>query len=379
MTERFEIHIANEILADLHDRLTNIRWPGTRDSSPWERGADYDYLYSLIAYWKEGFDWRKQEANLNSLHQFCCTIDGVDIHFIHEKGKGPNPMPLILSHGWPDSIVRYQKIIPLLTDPASYGGNSVDSFDVIIPSLPGFGFSNAPQVRGYNNAQISDLWAKLMTDILGYKKFSAAGGDIGSGVTRYLAINHPEMLYGIHLTDIGIIRDIIARQDFELSGEEARYKELATNWLSQEGAYMSMQSTKPLTLAYGLSDSPVGLAAWIIEKFRAWSDCDGDLANVFSKDELLTNIMLYWATNSIGSSARIYFENSHTLPKMKKIDIPTGMALFPADILLPPKIWTEQNLNIVQWTEMPKGGHFTAMEVPTLFTEDIRAFFRIFR
>ena len=219
-----------------------------------------------------------------------------------------------------------------------------------------------------------------MTEELGYKKFAAAGGDIGSGVTRYLALNHPELLLGIHLTDMGIIKDLVYSQDqADFSEEELQYKRKAQEWLSHEGAYMSLQSTKPQTLAYGLSDSPVGLAGWIIEKFRAWSDCNGNLRQSFAEDELLTNVMIYWVTNTIGPSTHMYYENSHSLPSMGSIEVPTGIALFPADILLPPKKWALRNLNITSWTSMPRGGHFTAMEEPELLADDIRTFYRPFR
>lgn len=378
--EKFYIQVPDEVLDDLKYRLEHVRWPDQLENSDWERGTDINYLKSLISYWRDQFDWRAQEKELNRFSQFRCNVDGIDIHFIHEKGKGPNPTPIILTHGWPDSFIRYQKIIPLLTDPASYGGDPKESFDVIVPSLPGFGFSSSCKHSGMNNYRVSELWAKLMKEKLGYDKFAAAGGDVGSGVTRYLALNHPELLIGIHLTDIGIIRDLIASQDnSELSEKELNYKKNAAQWISNEGGYMSIQSTKPQTLAYSLSNSPVGLAAWIIEKFRGWSDCNGNLEQKFSKDELLTNIMIYWITNSIGSSARIYYENTHSLPPMGRIDVPTGMALFPADVILPPKEWAMRNLNITRWTTMPRGGHFTAMEEPELLAEEIRAFFNPYR
>ena len=377
---RFHIDVDNALIDDLKYRLKHSRWPSEIEGFSWERGTDQSYLQLLVAYWHDHFDWRKQESELNRFSHFQCTIDGIDIHFIHEQGKGRNPLPIILTHGWPDSFLRYQKIIPLLTDPARYGGNPDDSFDVIIPSLPGFGFSGRPTIEGFNNSKVSDLWVKLMTEELGYKKFAAGGGDIGSGVTRYLAASHPELLVGIHVTDIGIIRNILTVQDDAvLSDEERQYKVNAQRWIAQEGGYMALQATKPQTLAYGLSDSPVGLAAWIIEKFRAWSDCNGELTKRFSNDELLTNIMIYWITNTISSSAGIYYENTHSLPALGKIEVPTGVALFPADILLPPKKWAEQNLNISRWTTMPRGGHFTAMEEPELLADDIRSFYRQFR
>ncbi|MBV7271412.1 epoxide hydrolase [Clostridium sp. PL3] len=378
--ERFNIQVSDEVLDDLKYRLEHVRWPDQLEGSTWKRGTDINYLQLLASYWREQFDWRAQETELNRFSQFRCNVDGIDIHFVHERGNGPSPIPIILTHGWPDSYIRYQKIIPLLTDPANHGGDLEDSFDVIVPSLPGFGFSSRPKHSDVNNYRVSELWTKLMTEKLGYSKFAAAGGDVGSGVTRYLALNHPELLIGIHLTDIGIIRDLMTSQDnVGLSEEELQYKKSASLWIANEGGYMSIQSTKPQTLAYGLSDSPVGLAAWIIEKFRAWSDCGGDLQQRFSEDELLTNIMIYWVTNSIGSSARIYYENIHSLPPMGRIEVPTGMALFPADILLPPKEWAERNLNITRFTKMLSGGHFTAMEEPELLAEEIRAFFRPYR
>ncbi len=375
----YQIQVSDEVLNDLKYRLDHTRWPDYTDNSGWEKGTEIGYLQSLISYWREHFDWRKQEAELNRFSQFHCNIDGIDVHFVHERGKGSNPIPIILTHGWPDSFLRYQKIIPLLTDPVRFGGDPDDSFDVIVPSLPGFGFSVLPDNRAVNNFQVSELWARLMTEELGYKKFAAAGGDVGSGVTRYLALNHPELLVGIHLTDIGILRNLLTSDDAKLTEEELQYKKSAQDWISREGAYMSIQSTKPRTLAYGLSDSPVGLASWIIEKFHAWSDCNGNLNQSYTMDELLTNIMIYWVTKTIGSSAQIYYENAHTLPPMEYIEVPTGIALFSADVLLPPKEWAEKNLNITHWTSMPRGGHFAAMEEPELLANDIRTFYRQFR
>ncbi|TXK74522.1 epoxide hydrolase family protein [Paenibacillus sp. N3.4] len=377
--ERFQIQVSDEVLDDLQYRLNHIRWPDQLEDSAWKQGTELRYLQSLVAYWRDHFDWRAQEAKLNRFAQFRSTVDGIDVHFVHERGKGPNPLPIILTHGWPDSYLRYQKIIPFLTDPTAHGGDPEDAFDVIVPSLPGFGFSSRPD-RGVNNFHASEMWAKLMTQELGYNKFAAAGGDMGSGVTRYLAANHPELLVGIHLTDIGIIRDLMTAQDpARLSEEELQYKKKAQEWLALEGGYISIQSTRPQTLAYGLSDSPAGLAGWLIDKFRAWSDCKGDLAQRFSEDELLTHIMIYWVTNTIGSTARMYYENSHSLPPLGRIEVPTAVALFPADILLPPKEWAVRNLNITRWNAMTRGGHFTALEEPELFVKDIREFYRSFR
>ena len=378
--ENFTINISDDFIEDLSARLKNTRWTNGRESLKWEYGTNKAYLKDFVSYWIEEYDWKKQEKQFNSYPQFKCNVDGVDIHFFHIKGKGKNPIPIILTHGWPDSFIRYQKIIPILTDPTRFGRNSNDSFDVVIPSVPGFGFSTLPDSKGVNNSDIADLWIKLMTKNLGYEKFGALGGDVGSGVTRYLAYKYPEHLIGIHLTDAGIRRDIVFSNNNEnLSTEEIQYKQSALKWISTEGAYMSIQSTKPQTLSYGLSDSPVGLSAWILEKFYTWGDCNGNLEKRFSKDELLNNIMIYWLTNSIGTSNHLYYENTHSLPKIGKIIVPTGLALFSKDVLIPPKKWVESNLNVVHWTDIPEGGHFTAMEVPDLFADDVIKFYHNLR
>lgn len=272
------------------------------------------------------------------------------------------------------------KLIPLLTDPEEHGGDPADAFDVIVPSLPGFGFSDRPTVRGMATAQTAELWARLMRDVLGYARFAAAGGDIGSGVTQHLALAHPELLVGIHLTYLNA--NVPLSEQPNLSEAEQNYVQAVQQWSREEGAYATLQSTKPQTLAYGLNDSPVGLAAWITEKFRAWSDCNGEVEQRFSKDELLTNILLYWTTKTISSSVRMYYENAHALPMLQPgqhIAVPTGIALFPKEISVPPREWAERLLLVQRWTEMPRGGHFAAMEEPELLAEELRAFFRPLR
>jgi pimeloyl-ACP methyl ester carboxylesterase len=375
----FSIAVADEVLADLRHRIAGTRWPDEVVDARWDYGTNLDYLKSLVAYWQNQFDWRAQEARLNQFAQFRAEIAGFGIHFIHERGKGPDPLPLILTHGWPDSFFRMVKIIPMLTDPARFGGDPADSFDVVVPSLPGFGFSDRPLERGMNSVHTAELWARLMTEVLGYRRFAAAGGDIGSGVTRFLAVAHPDVLVGIHLTDTGLP---LSAEVPDLSAAEKQYLQAAQQWRLQEGAYILQHSTKPQTLAYGLNDSPVGLAAWIVEKFRAWSDCDGDVERRFSKDDLLTNITIYWVTETINSSIRMYYENVRLSPPLKagqRIEVPAGVALFPKDIVLPPREWAERSLRIQRWTEMPRGGHFAALEEPELLVEDLRAFFRPLR
>jgi len=375
----FQVNIPQATLDDLRERLARTRWPDEVEGAGWNYGTNLGYMKEFADYWQHTFDWRKQEAKLNQFAQFRAEVDGVGIHFIHERGKGPNPLPILLTHGWPDSICRYLKMIPMLTDPAKYGGDPNDSFDVIVPSLPGFGFSDRPSVRGATSIRSADILARLMTEVLGYTQFAAAGGDIGSRVTRLLALAHPESLVGIHLTDIGFPREIAFPPDLSNpSRAEQQFLSSVQGWFMQEGAYALLQSTKPQTLAYGLNDSPVGLASWIMEKFRAWSDCGGNIEQRFSKDELLTNIMIYWVTETISSTARLYYEDAHTPPQLKPgqyIEVQAGVATFPKDLTLPPRELGERFLRVERWTEMPRGGHFAALEEPELLAEDMRAFF----
>ncbi len=376
----FTVHVPQAVLDDLRERLAHTRWPDEVDEAGWDYGTNLAYLKTLVDYWQHEFDWRAQEEKINQFAHFRADIDGFGIHFIHERGQGQNPLPIILTHGWPGSFFEMYKLIPLLTDPAGHGGDPADAFDVIVPSLPGFGFSDRPTVRGMANAQTAELWARLMRDVLGYSRFAAAGGDIGSGVTQRLALAHPDLLVGIHLNYIGA-RFPLPEQP-NLSEAEQRYLQAVQQWSLEEGAYSRLHATKPQTLAYSLNDSPVGQAAWIIEKFRTWSDCDGEIERRFSKDELLTNIMLYWSTETIASSIRVYYENAHTAAQLQpgqRIAVPAAFALFPKEINVPPREWVERFLLVQHWTEMPRGGHFAAMEEPELLAEDLRAFFRPFR
>src|SRR5215471_5618633 len=275
----FTIDIPQASLDDLQERLGRTRWPDEIEEAGWNYGTNLDYLKSLVDYWQHTFDWRAQEAKLNQFAHFRTEIDGLGIHFMYKRGKGPNPTPLILTHGWPDSFYRMYKILPLLTDPARYGGSPSDSFDVIVPSLPGFGFSDSPR-RSVTMAQTAELWARLMRDVLGYQRYAAAGGDFGSGITQLLALAHPESVVGIHVTDIGFYNLQSGQPD--QSEAERRYLGAQQGWFFQEGAYGMIQGSKPQSLAYGLNDSPAGLAGWIVEKFRSWSDCDGNVENRFS-------------------------------------------------------------------------------------------------
>jgi pimeloyl-ACP methyl ester carboxylesterase len=376
----FEVHVPDSTLYELQKRLELTRWPDEIPDSGWNYGTNLSYLKKLIDYWQHKFNWREQEVKLNKFDQFKAEVDGVNIHFIHMKGKGTNSFPIILTHGFPDSFYRFYKVIPMLTDPEKFGGKAEDSFDVVIPSLPGFGFSDR---KAMADATTAVLWAKLMTNLLGYKRFAAAGGDVGSGVTKALALNHADVVTAIHLTDVGYPT---GQEDFSTMSEaEQQFAGFVQRWLFTEGAYISIQSSKPQTLGYGLNDSPVGLASWIVEKFYAWSDCKGDIENKFTKDELLANIMIYWITETINSSIRTYLENARVtfaqnVPMTKPVQsqVPAAVASFPADAPFP-REWAERNANLIRWTKMPRGGHFAALEEPELFVSDLREFFQNFR
>ena len=378
----FEIKISDEILAELRDRLVATRWPDELPGVGWEYGSNMDYLKELVDYWRNDFGWREQERKINSFNHFRATVGGLGIHFIHERGKGPNPMPLVITHGWPGTFYEMHKIIPLLTDPAAHGGDPEDSFDVVAPSLPGFGFSDHPTEREVEVGKTASLWVELMTRTLGYPKFAAHGGDIGAGVTSRLGHGHADSLIAIHLTSITRPTPYLGEGARDLTDAERTHMRERQDWQQAEGGYAHIQGTKPQTLAYGLNDSPAGLAAWIVEKYRTWSDCGGDVEKQFTKDDLLTTITIYWATETISSSTRMYKENQRyewTMAKDEQIGVPTGVAAFPEEISRPPKEWAERSYNLQRWTQMPRGGHFAALEEPQLLAEDIRAFFKPFR
>jgi pimeloyl-ACP methyl ester carboxylesterase len=382
----FRIDISAEVLRDLNSRLDGTRWqPGLKGRN-WNAGTNPDYLKELARYWRGGYDWRRQEAYLNGFHHFTTHFDEAEIHFVHEQGKGPNAFPILLTHGYPDSFYRFVKIIPMLTDPESFGGQAEDSFDVVVPDLPGFGFSGKPTKPG-TIFHVNDLWARLMNETLGYKRFGAHGGDWGSTVTEQLARSHSDAVAAIHLTDVPFWH--LFQKPSDPSPAEAKFFSHNDNWLQTEGAYALIQSTKPESLAQGLCDSPTGLAGWLVEKFRAWSDCHGDIESRFTKDELLTNIMIYWVTESIGSSFLPYYDyaSASAFEWMKEgikkwvrsSQVPAAFAIFPKDISQPPREWAERFFKVQRWNEMPHGGHFAALEEPELLVEDLRAWFRTFR
>jgi pimeloyl-ACP methyl ester carboxylesterase len=376
--EPFQIAVSEEVLADLRARLARTRLPDEVTDSGWDYGTNLAYLKELVEYWRTRYDWRKHERELNRFDQFQANLDGLDIHFIHQPGRGPNPKPLLLIHGWPGSVYEFNQIIPMLTDPAAYGASAEDSFTVIAPSLPGYGFSGHPTKRGVSVEAMAATFHKLMTETLGYKRYAAQGGDWGSPIASRIGYCYRPSLYGIHLNMIGV-GPAERRGATSLTEEEKKYLAAYEKFRHEEAGYQAIQGTKPQTLAYGLNDSPAGLAAWIVEKFRTWSDCGGDVERRFTKDQLLTNITIYWVTETINSSTRLYYEFRHNpwrLDKGTRIETPTGIAVFPGELTLPPKSWAERAYNVKRWTVMDRGGHFAAMEEPKLLADDIRAFFR---
>ncbi|HYY56996.1 MAG TPA: epoxide hydrolase [Pyrinomonadaceae bacterium] len=375
----FRIEVSPATLADLRERLARTRWPDEIEDSGWDYGANLAYLKELLEYWRMGFDWRAQETALNAFAHFRARVDDFGIHFVHERGNGHAPLPLIITHGWPSTFYQMHKLVPLLADPARYGADPMDAFDVVVPSVPGYGFSDRPRERGMTKARIARIWSSLMEG-LGYARFGAQAGDVGTGITTRLGLLFPERIIGIHLTDPAW--PYLGAGARELSAAERAYVEEEARWQRDEGAYGDLQATKPQTLSYGLNDSPAGLAAWIVEKFRAWSDCDGDIERRFTKDELLTNLTIYWATETINSSVRLYYESRRNPTPFKqgeRVEVPTALAIFPKDIDQPPREWAERSYNVKRWTRMPRGGHFAALEEPELLAEDIRAFFRPLR
>jgi epoxide hydrolase len=368
----FEINIPQSVLDDLGERLTQTRWTDEVEGSGWDYGINLGYLKEVADYWQHNYDWRKHEAALNKFKHFKTEVNGVGIHFIHERGKGSNPTPLLLIHGFPDSFYRYHKVIDQLTDPAKYGGDPNNSFDVIVPSIPGTGFSDRVTLDDDANA---DLFAKLMTQILGYKKFVSAGGDHGAIITQSLARKYPEILIGIHLTDVGYPD---GNTDYTtLSPAEIEMAQWVQKWFMEEGIGVNLiMATKPQTLAYGLNDSPVGLAAWIIGYGSSGQKGKGELETRFSRDELLTNVMIYWVTETINSAIRAYYANAHiarggTLQKSESV--PAAVAHCPYDPPLP-REWAERQVNLVRFTDFPRGGHFLAWEEPELYAKDLQDF-----
>jgi len=380
--ERFHFEAQPQALEDLQQRLRRTIWPDEVAAEPWRYGPPVAYMQHFVDYWLEEYDWRRHEAHLNSFPQFVAQIDEHRIHFIHQLGQGPAPLPLVLTHGWPGSVVEMLKIIPLLTDPAAHGGDPRDAFTVIAPSVPGYGFSSRPTNRGTNVFVVADLWAKLMT-ALNYPRFGVQGGDWGSWISAATALRHPDRIVGLHLNYLSTrFRPAMSPNDPPLSTAEEEYLARAARWMDAEGAYIAIQGTKPLTLSYALTDSPAGLAAWFVEKFRSWSDNQLLPDEALTRDEMITDIMLYWLTGTAHSSIRFYSESREHpfhLAAGQRITPPCGIVHLPRELPMPPRSWAERAFNVVHWSNLPRGGHFAAWEQPELLAEDIRKFFRPLR
>jgi epoxide hydrolase len=372
----FRIAISDAQLDDLKRRLSATRWPDKETPNDWSQGVPLQYMQDVVRYWAESYDWRAREAKLNRFPQFRTTIDGVGIHFVHVRSPHPNALPLVMTHGWPGSIVEFQKVIEPLTDPTKHGGSASDAFHVVCPSLPGYSFSDKPTAPGWNVERIGRAWSLLMPR-LGYPKYVAQGGDWGAIVTTAIGLNDTKNCLGIHLNmpivapDPATMSDLTERETSALAGMK-----YYNDW---DSGYSKQQGTRPQTLGYGLADSPSGQAAWILEKFWGWTDCDGHPENVLTRDELLDNVMLYWLTDSAASSARLYWESFNKVNR-DPVSIPTGCSMFPKEIFRCSRRWAEKRFQkLVYWNELDKGGHFAAFEQPATFVNEVRSCFRNMR
>jgi pimeloyl-ACP methyl ester carboxylesterase len=371
----YTIAVADDVLTDLHRRLKATRWPDAELVDDWSQGAPLAWIQAICAYWADEYDWRARETLLNRFDHFLTAIDGVDIHFIHQRSPHPGARPLLITHGWPGSIVEFHKVIEPLVDPTAHGGDAADAFHVICPSLPGFGFSGKPTETGWGVERIAQVWATLMAR-LGYSRYFAQGGDWGSAVTRAIGVADTAHCAGIHVT---LAMGTRPQLQGEPTDVEKHALAGAKYYLDWDSGYSKQQSTRPQTLGYGLADSPAGQAAWILEKFWAWTDCDGHPENALNRDELLDNVMCYWVTNSATSSARIYWESfGKGRGRAGTVGVPVGVAAYPKEIVTPVRAWMATEYpDIRHFVTMPKGGHFAAFEQPALYVDDIRTYFRL--
>ncbi|MGI8771555.1 MAG: epoxide hydrolase family protein [Acidobacteriaceae bacterium] len=370
----FQIAVPDSVLHDLHERLQRTRWNDAVEEG-WAYGTDRTFLQALMQHWSSAYRWEERQSILGRLPHRRASIDGFGLHFLHFRGGGRSPQPLLLMNGWPSSFVEYQRLAPMLANASKVATDSEISFDVVIPALPGFGFSDKPTRP--NQVDTVNLFFKLMTEALGYSQFIAAGTDIGAGVATRLGLKYPQSVKAIHIT---AVVDPPFTPDFRpFTQAEQDYRARSRQWDTEEGAYQALQSTRPQTLAFSLADSPVGLASWIIEKFYNWSDCRGDLLGVFPMDTLIDNLMVYWSTNTIGSSVRYYYESRHFRPPLKpgdRVAVPTGVMVLPKDLAQPPREWAERFYNVQRYSVLDRGGHFPAWEVPELYATDLRSLVR---
>jgi pimeloyl-ACP methyl ester carboxylesterase len=376
--EPFQIRVDDSALEDLHRRLEQTRFPDQIAGTGWDYGIPVDYLRDLVEYWRDAYDWRAQESRLNGFDHYRTSIDGQGIHFIHARSAHPDALPLLLTHGWPGSVVEFLDVIPRLTDPESFGGRAADAFHVVAPSLPGYGFSEPPRTPGWDVQRMAQAFVALM-DRLGYPRYVAQGGDWGAQVTTRLGLLDREHCAAIHLN---MALGVPPETSEPLTEEEQADMAAMRQFRNEESGYANEQGTKPQTLGVALNDSPAGLLAWIVEKFKTWSDCDGHPENCFSRDQLITNVMLYWVTQTSASSARLYWETRHAggdPGATPYVDVPTGVARYPKEVLRWPRSWVERQYNVVHWAVMERGGHFPAMEQPEVFVDDLRQYYRTAR
>ena len=373
----FRIDVPEADLDDLRARLRRTRWPERETVDDWSQGIPLGYVQELCEYWASGYDWRVREAHLNSFDQYRTAIDGLGIHFIHVRSPHEGALPLVITHGWPGSVVEFHKVIAPLVDPVAHGASASDAFHVVCPSLPGYGFSDKPARAGWSIERIARAWVELM-DRLGYPRFAAQGGDWGAAVTTALGQNHADRVRGIHVNmplagpDPATMDDLTDDERDSLAGSK--------HYQDWDSGYSKQQSTRPQTLGYGLVDSPAAQAAWVVEKFWAWTDCDGHPENALTRDELLDNVMLYWLPGNGASSARLYWESFRGLTSREPVNAPTGISIFPKEIFRPSRRWAEQRYaNILSYNRLDRGGHFAAFEQPELFVGEVRSFFRLVR
>jgi microsomal epoxide hydrolase len=379
MIEPFVVDVANDVLTDLRERLRATRWPDQLPGTDWDYGTDLGYLRELCRYWADGFDWRAAERRLNRWPQFTTEVDGQRIHFIHARAEHSGAVPLLVMHGWPGSVAEMLPIIEPLCDPSSFGDDG-PGFDVVCVSLPGFGFSGTTRDRGWHVRRIAAAMVELMAR-LGYDRFGALGGDWGATTCNYLGLDFADRLLGIYLT-MAAAGPPEGFDLAELSDREREWVAASAEFFVRDGGYMQIQGTRPQTLSYAMNDSPAGLAGWIVEKFRGWSDCGGEVESAISRDDMLTNITVYWVTQTANSSFRIYLETMRAgqfQPIPVRIEVPTACAIFPREVVKAPRAWAEKAWDLRQWTEMPRGGHFPALEVPELLAPDVHRFFRDLR
>jgi pimeloyl-ACP methyl ester carboxylesterase len=377
--KEFKLNISNEELEDLYQRLSQTRWPDEIEGANWDYGIPLDYMKEIVNYWTDQFDWRSVEKRINTFNHYKVNVEGMDIHFVYEKGKGPNPRPLLLLHGWPSNFYEMLNLIPYLTDPTKYGGNPENSFDVIIPSIPGHGFSEKPLMPAFEDRRVASLFVTLMHS-LGYSRFGIHAYDLGASISELLCLDYPHTVIGYHTTSPGIPGPYIPSDPTQMTNEEQKYLAYLQTWVHEEGGYGHILGTRPQTLAYGLNDSPAGLAAFILEKWFVWTaPPTGKLSDHFNLDDLITNVAIYWFTQTINSANRYYYEGKHIQwpGPDQKIQVPFGVALSATQLFERPPIEFVQRLftNIVKWRELNKGGHFVALEEPQLVSEMIHDFF----